>query len=382
MPETFDFAATNPASGGENLAGDRFTQAGTPVFLPAAYLVFGPAGGPFTRVDSAAGLPVAVQNAPLAVTQSGPWTVGVSGDLDVRDLAFASDSVTAHQGGAWAVRLQDGSGTALTSAARGSERALSVQLVDAAGGQVTSFGGGTEYTDGDTDATPTGVLIMYRKESVNAMLAVGDDHPLPVDVQNAVPVTDNSGSLTVDDGGDSLTVDGTVTVSGTVTVDSELPAAVALADALANPTTPPVGACNLLWNGSTWDRRPGTQEGALLASASRSATTSSATRTNHGARGVVVWLDLSAFNGGTGLTLQLWAVDPVGGRAGLLASWGPRSNPAQVHWLELSPGCAAGAAADAYGFRVAGALPRQWFVTVSHATATAHTYGVSYSLLP
>jgi hypothetical protein len=42
--------------------------------------------------------------------------------------------------------------------------------------------------------------------------------------------------------------------SATVTVDSELPAAAALADAAANPTTPTIGAGNLVFNGTTWDR--------------------------------------------------------------------------------------------------------------------------------
>lgn len=41
---------------------------------------------------------------------------------------------------------------------------------------------------------------------------------------------------------------------GALTVDSELPAAAALADGSANPTTPLVGACNELFNGTTWDR--------------------------------------------------------------------------------------------------------------------------------
>jgi hypothetical protein len=45
-----------------------------------------------------------------------------------------------------------------------------------------------------------------------------------------------------------------VTPSGTQTVDTELPAAAALADATANPTTPLAGSANLLFNGTTWDR--------------------------------------------------------------------------------------------------------------------------------
>ncbi|MGI0034302.1 MAG: hypothetical protein ACRD98_00340 [Nitrososphaera sp.] len=38
------------------------------------------------------------------------------------------------------------------------------------------------------------------------------------------------------------------------TVDTELPAAASLADATANPTTPSIGALNLLFNGAAWDR--------------------------------------------------------------------------------------------------------------------------------
>ena len=51
-----------------------------------------------------------------------------------------------------------------------------------------------------------------------------------------------------------------VAVSGSVTADTELPAAAALSDALANPTAPAVGAHNLLWSTATslWVRWPGT----------------------------------------------------------------------------------------------------------------------------
>jgi hypothetical protein len=52
-------------------------------------------------------------------------------------------AIDATQSGTWSVRSQDGAGNSLTSALRGSERALSVQIVDASGNQVTSFGGGT-----------------------------------------------------------------------------------------------------------------------------------------------------------------------------------------------------------------------------------------------
>lgn len=53
------------------------------------------------------------------------------------------------------------------------------------------------------------------------------------------------------------------TVSGTVTVDTELPAAGALGDGAANPTTPVVGAEALLFNGTTWDRMRGDTSNGL-----------------------------------------------------------------------------------------------------------------------
>jgi len=64
-------------------------------------------------------------------------------------------------------------------------------------------------------------------------------------------------AVNVQDGGNSLTVDGSVSITGTPTVDTELPTAAALADAAANPTTPTVGAASLVYNGATWDRLRG-----------------------------------------------------------------------------------------------------------------------------
>jgi len=66
-----------------------------------------------------------------------------------------------------------------------------------------------------------------------------------------------SGTVTANAGSGTFTISGTVTANagtGTLAVDSELPAAAALADATANPTTTSVGALALGWNGSTWDR--------------------------------------------------------------------------------------------------------------------------------
>lgn len=54
----------------------------------------------------------------------------------------------------------------------------------------------------------------------------------------------------------AVTVSGTATVSvsNTPTVDTELPTAGTLSDALSNPTTPMIGANNLVWEGAQWSR--------------------------------------------------------------------------------------------------------------------------------
>lgn len=55
-----------------------------------------------------------------------------------------------------------------------------------------------------------------------------------------------------------------MTDEGATLVDTELPDAAVLADNTANPTTPLVGACLMIWDGATWDRAPGTSAAGLL----------------------------------------------------------------------------------------------------------------------
>lgn len=144
------------------------------------------------------------------------------------------------QSGNWSVRAQDGAGNALTSLAAGAERSLTVAIVDGAGVQITSFGGGgTQYTAGDVDASITGNAILWE-DSGNTLRTVAAATPLPV------------------------AVIGTATVSVTGTVDTELPSAAALTDNFANPTAPAVGAFVMVWDGTTWDRAPGTAADGLL----------------------------------------------------------------------------------------------------------------------
>lgn len=209
---------------------------------------------------------------------------------------------------------------------------LTVAIVDGSGDQITSFGGGTQYTEGDTDATITGTALMMEGAG-NALVAapgtaadgllvnlganndvaasqsgtwninnVSGTISLPTgastlaeqqtqttalqllddvvatdgaaagtklyqvggtDGSNAqILSTNSSGHLNIADGGNTITVDGSVSISGSV--DTELPTAAALADDTANPTLPSVGSFPHWYDGSTWDRARGTSADGLL----------------------------------------------------------------------------------------------------------------------
>lgn len=59
--------------------------------------------------------------------------------------------------------------------------ALAVSIVDSSGDQIASFGGGTQYNEGDTDATPTGNVMMWRDSDGDSIVSVSDENPLPVE---------------------------------------------------------------------------------------------------------------------------------------------------------------------------------------------------------
>lgn len=122
------------------------------------------------------------------------------------------------------------------------------------------------YTAGNTNAMTMTTNGLLRVDGSNVTQPVSG--PL-TDTQlraTAVPisgtVTANAGTGTqnVSVQNASLAVTGTFfqatqPISGTV--DTELPAAAALADGAANPTTPTIGAAGLIYNGTTWDRAEG-----------------------------------------------------------------------------------------------------------------------------
>ena len=77
----------------------------------------------------------------------------------------------------------------------------------------SAVGGGIQYTEGDVDATITGQAMLWE-DTGDTLRAVSANKPLPV--------SDAGGTISVDDGAGSLTVDGTVaaTQSGTWDVNN------------------------------------------------------------------------------------------------------------------------------------------------------------------
>lgn len=166
-----------------------------------------------------------------------------------------------------------------------------VVAVNSAGDDISSGGsGGT--TGGATETTLTQVrdrlpsaLVSGRLpvdvESLtvtvsNAQLEIANDTGNPVPVSGSVSVSNFPTSTEIsNDSGNPIPVSGTVAFSNTSinvgnfpatqTVDTELPAAAAIADTTANPTTTSVGAFNLGFNGTTWDRLRAGLSGTLTA---------------------------------------------------------------------------------------------------------------------
>lgn len=112
-------------------------------------------------------------------------------------------------------------GTALPIS--GATDAVGVAIVDSSGNQISSFGGGTQYTDGDVPATATGPTLMFDNGANWVHVATGA--PLPVTINSNVAVNASDGNPINSNGANALLVDGsgvTQPVSGTVTADTEL----------------------------------------------------------------------------------------------------------------------------------------------------------------
>lgn len=129
-----------------------------------------------------------------------------------------------------------------------------------------------------------------------------------------------------------------------------------------------------LYNGATWDRARSNQEGEILASAARTASTESADQINYNARGVIVFVNVTA-NPGGGETLSPFISCRSDSGAGvspiLLSGTNITGNGGTAYMVY--PGIT-----NAGGVTNIGsiALPRRWYFRMAHSASGSWTYQV------
>jgi hypothetical protein len=119
----------------------------------------------------------------------------------------------------------------------------------------------------------------------------------------------------------------------------------------------------------------GNRGGVALASAARTATTSSDWIENTGCRGVLVVLDVTA-GSSLSLTLSIQAYDPASGKAVTLATATTAVTGVSTNSYLLYAGSNAGLTVTL------GVLPNVFRISVTHTNANSATYSVGYSLIP
>lgn len=232
---------------------------------------------------------------------------------------------------------------------------------------------------------PAGASTLAEQQAQTASLSVMDDW----DESDRAKVNPIAGQAGVQGGaGASTALTQRIAIATDAnTVDTELPAAAALSDALANPTTPQIGSNGLLWDATNtqWVRKPAPTDLTLLASAARTATTASSSQTNYGARGVLVMFAVTVVPGAGTISFHLQAQDPISGGWVTLNQTPPSvgAGGAGLYGMELSPGASGGtgAAPTLMLQRISGTLPRVWRINVVASSANSFTYSVAATLL-
>lgn len=139
----------------------------------------------------------------VAATQSGTWTVqpGNTANTTAWLVTGTGGTFPATQSGTWSVRAQDGSGNAITSATRGSERALTVQVVDASGAQVTSFGGSSSNAAASATGSAVPSSASYTGLNVSGTHRGWTGLSLGSQFAGTVAIVDGSGNQVTSFGG-------------------------------------------------------------------------------------------------------------------------------------------------------------------------------------
>lgn len=167
----------------------------------------------------------------------------------------------------------------------------------------------------------------------------------------------------------------TVNSSGQLLVADGLPAAAALSDATSNPTAPMVGAAQMNWNGTNWERNVSHLAVTCMASAARTATNNSGSLSNFAARGVQVIVDVTAATSTPSTVFTIEGFDVVSSKWYVLLTSAAIVGVSTT-LLTVYPGVTVAA-----NVAVSQVIPRTWRVVATHGNANSQTYSVGAVIL-
>ncbi len=140
-----------------------------------------------------------------------------------------------------------------------------------------------------------------------------------------------------------------------------------------------VASLGRAYNGATVDTLRNNTEGTALASAARTAQTDSADIINYNARGIIIFLNVTASAAGTGgLTINLQVKDPVSGGYFTTYAAAAAVTTTGLRAYNIYPGAAG---AGNYTNTSQQQIPRTFRVRVTVGDATSYTYSVGYALV-
>lgn len=159
-------------------------------------------------------------------------------------------------------------------------------------------------------------------------------------------------------------------------------AATALAESIANPTSPLVGSCAMLWNGATWDRQVNVLSGPLLTSAARTTFTQASAVATRGCKGVTCYLSVTAASGTGGLNVNILAIDPVSGNGPVVnVPFAAAIKTTGIFGFQVYPGATA-TATSTMVYTSAVLMASLFIAQVTVGDASSYTYSLGYVLIP
>lgn len=141
----------------------------------------------------------------------------------------------------------------------------------------------------------------------------------------------------------------TLGATPSVTADTELPAAAAISDVLANPTTPQIAADHMMFNGTQWERYRSNQNVVADSSAARTSSGNGTAVVNYNWRGMHFCIKVTAASGTPSMTVRLQRSDDGGTT---WVDWDTTNlqtaaiTGTGTYWLSVYPGIATAANAS------------------------------------